>query len=148
MNPADILISEIKEAFKSSLPSATELISNRGMDLVEAGEFQDAFAGRDWETLSTEFLRVNCAALSYFTDRAFAYYLPAFMVASIKDWEESDIVPETVIFQLIPEIAGNSDIGRFQSLTEEQRQVVNSYWKYLADTHQWELAREVLSKAK
>jgi hypothetical protein len=41
------------------------------------------FRGLDWRTLHPEFLSYHSAALSFYADDGFAYFLPAFMVADV-----------------------------------------------------------------
>ena len=49
----------------------------------EPAEYALEFKGLDWRTLHPEFLSYHSAALSFFTDAAFAYFLPAFMMADV-----------------------------------------------------------------
>lgn len=46
----------------------------------EPYEYAVEFRGRDWRTLSAEFLSVNSAALSFLSDRALRYFLPAYLL--------------------------------------------------------------------
>lgn len=49
----------------------------------EPAEYALEFRGLDWRTLHPEFLAYHYPALSFFTAEAFAYFLPAFMIADV-----------------------------------------------------------------
>lgn len=49
----------------------------------EPAEYALEFKGLDWRTLHPEFLAYHYPALSFFTSEAFAYFLPAFMIADV-----------------------------------------------------------------
>jgi hypothetical protein len=49
----------------------------------EPAEYALEFSGLDWRTLHPEFLSYHHAALSFFTDEGFAYFLPAFLIADV-----------------------------------------------------------------
>jgi len=50
----------------------------------EPAEYSLEFNGFDWRTLHPRFLSYYSAALSFFTDGGFAYFLPAFMIADVR----------------------------------------------------------------
>jgi hypothetical protein len=60
----------------------------------------DYFRGRSWHYHTVKTLRRYSCALSYFTDKAFRYYLPAFMLAELKDHEVADVIWEGIEFRL------------------------------------------------
>ena len=57
----------------------------------------DYFAGRTWRGNRVVDLRFHEAALVFFTPDAFRYYLPAFLLASLDDREEADVIPDHVV---------------------------------------------------
>jgi hypothetical protein len=60
----------------------------------------DYFRGKSWRGHRAEDLRVNEAALSFFTDKAFRYWLPAFMLAELESQVEADVIAESIAFHL------------------------------------------------
>ena len=60
----------------------------------------DHFRGTTWRGHTVADLRHHSAALSFFTDAAFRYWLPAFMLASLEDPEAADIIPESIEFSM------------------------------------------------
>src|SRR5437773_5875248 len=59
----------------------------------------DYFRGTTWRGHRTQDLRKLDCALSYFTDKAFRYWLPAFMLADLESPEEADVIAESIVFQ-------------------------------------------------
>ena len=58
------------------------------------------FRGRTWRGHRVKDLREHEAALSLFTDKAFRYWLPAFMLAELEDPETADVIAGGITFQL------------------------------------------------
>lgn len=58
------------------------------------------FYGTTWEQHDALFLREHESCLSFFTAEAFCYYLPAFMLAELRDPDTADIIAEGVAFHL------------------------------------------------
>ena len=76
------LIEAIRDAFKDrSYPDNDRLCGSEYGD--EPAEYALEFKDLDWRTLHPEFLSYHYAALSFFTDEGFAYFLPAFMIADV-----------------------------------------------------------------
>jgi hypothetical protein len=67
-------------------------------------EYQDIaepFLGKQQQSITLEFALENHEALSFFTLRAFQYYLPAYMrVVLLYPGKESDILPEHLLHDL------------------------------------------------
>ena len=76
------LIVAIEEAFAGvAAPAADRIVDSRMGD--EPAEYGMEFRGTDWRRLHPEFLSYHYASLSFFTDRAFHYYLPAHLIADL-----------------------------------------------------------------
>lgn len=56
------------------------------------------FRGTTWRGHAIRDLRYHSAALSFFTDQAFRYWLPAFMLGSLEDSDTADVIPESIEF--------------------------------------------------
>jgi hypothetical protein len=90
------------------VPNRLELILTPRVDDLE---LLDAFAGKRWVEFSTKDLRLHEEALSVFTPRALAYYLPAFLTAVLLDRVEADILEDDLIGLFTPD----SDSGLWRS---------------------------------
>lgn len=63
----------------------------------ECDEIAQFFDAKRWQDLTdVEQLRYNEAALTLFTPDAFHYYLPAFMLATLHDPAEADVIPDGI----------------------------------------------------
>ena len=72
---------------------------------ISATEYDDEgvyeyFVGSDQFEHPVKELRYNSVALSFFTDEAFRYWLPAFMFAELDDPEGADIIAESIAYHL------------------------------------------------
>jgi len=66
-------------------------------------DYEDAhrcFIGTSWEEHDALFLREHESSLNFFTAEAFCYYLPAFMMAELKEPKIADIIAEGIAFHL------------------------------------------------
>lgn len=81
--PADPAAAElaglIRTAFAATPAPAPHDLSGSAQG-AEPFEYAVEFRGRDWRTLSAEFLGRHGAALSYFSPAAFRYFLPAYLL--------------------------------------------------------------------
>jgi len=76
------LIETIRTAFNDrAYPGDDQLCGSDYGD--EPAEYALEFRGLDWRTLHPELLAHHYPALSFFTAEAFAYFLPAFMIADV-----------------------------------------------------------------
>jgi hypothetical protein len=58
------------------------------------------FKGKPWQDISVADARHYHGALNVFTPEAFQYYLPAFMFASIDNYDKHDIIPDSIRYHL------------------------------------------------
>src|SRR5690349_8547569 len=56
------------------------------------------FRGLSWRGHQAGELRKHDAALSLFTDKAFRYWLPAFMLAELEEPETADVIAERIAY--------------------------------------------------
>lgn len=88
-----VLKEKIRQAFSDvKYPGDFNLVSGNEGD--EPGLVQDEFKGKsDWEKLAPEFIDQApdglSSALNFFSDEAFRFYLPAYLVADIDDQLDS-----------------------------------------------------------
>ena len=77
------IIDRIRRAFAATVrpPDAFLVGSKEG---CEPEEEVGPFRGRDWQSLEPEFLDLHYCALSFFSEGALRYFLPAFMIADVR----------------------------------------------------------------
>jgi hypothetical protein len=90
------LRARIESAFERTPAPRGEIVST----LIDDEGVSEYFGGRSWRGHAVKDLRYHEAALSFFTADAFRYFLPAFMLASIEDPVEADVIPEGIVYHL------------------------------------------------
>lgn len=96
------IIDLIGTAFSDILYPGDERIVN-GSDL-ESMEIAAFFKGRHWRELRVAQLsNAQCESLYFMSPAAYQYYLPGYMIVSLRDYENADVVPFYVFRSLMPE---------------------------------------------
>ena len=157
------LIEAIKDAFEErSYPDDGPLCGSDYGD--EPAEYALEFKGLDWRTLHPRFISYHYAALRFFTDEAFAYFLPAFLIADVLG-EAGNANPvyhltrglsEEPSFDrgvLNPEgrQPGTMDwhayvLRRLSGFRPPQRHAISRYLEYRAD-HAWDFTADKINAA-
>jgi hypothetical protein len=92
------VIRTIKTAFAGMpYPSGGRITPNNTHDYLMV---EKDFANKQWEDISLEFMPKHYDALCFMTDEAYRYYLPAFMIQILYNYEEADMAVITVISSL------------------------------------------------
>lgn len=126
------LRTQIREAFADT-PVPAGLLAP--MPYYDGTEGTEEFFGKKWTSLDdVEFLRLHCDALFFFTDGAFRYYLPAFMLAVLDHPRTSDRIGSTVISTLTRSESEDADSfrKRVDGFSIEQRCVIAQFISHLA----------------
>lgn len=121
---ADGVRHEIEFAFDKT-PSPGQLQSD--VSVMEADEgVADYFLGTTWKKHTVEQLRNHRCALFYFTDRAFRYWLPAFMLAVLEDPDTAELIAEFIDarFKL------DASEAMIQTFTKSERLAVISFLEW------------------
>ncbi len=129
-----LLVQAIQRTFQSiTLPSENEISIGSSLESLNIAK---AFSGKKWSELPVEFLRYNASALVFFTDKAFYYYLPAYLIACITDYKVADIVPLDVIILLFPDEKFKDTFERrIRLFTLEQKRVIREFLLYMDAAH-------------
>ena len=86
------LIKEIQEAFKDRKRPSTANLCRTGDD----EGVSEHFYGTKWQEHDAECLRNHSVALTFFNPEAFCYYLPAFLIESLKNKDLGSWVPDAL----------------------------------------------------
>jgi hypothetical protein len=105
----DDLIQLIEEAFADA-----EFPGDRLDDIASSGNLDGrdaervgAFLGKHWHNLSAEFLKRHCTIeFCFLTPKAFRFYLPAYLIGSIRHPVRSTSWTNTVYYHLYPPLTG------------------------------------------
>lgn len=144
----DELIALIEQAFADTVyPEGAKITDCSWQNCDECREIAEAFAGKHWTAvIHARFLREHYAALSLFQPTAFRFYLPAFMLVTLKSRADLWMIPENLEYHLTPpETEGPfaedwfSKFGetkldywthRMSGFTAEQKQAIKAFLKY------------------
>jgi hypothetical protein len=95
----------------------------------------DYFAGTTWRGHDATDLRCHSAAFSYFTPEAFHYWLPAFMIAAVRDPRSADVILDNIPSVVAPEHPydwreRDREHDTWRRFTQPQRDAVAAYLRY------------------
>lgn len=134
---------QIERSFESTeYPGHDKLVYDNTGYHLECSEIATAFKDKHWKDIPLDLLRYHSAALSFFTPEAYSFFLPAYLLATLDDYFEADVIPGSVIFSLIPPtdpqdvaIYGELSRRRLQALRPEQREAIRSFLEFLKREH-------------
>lgn len=127
----------IRQAFKDTPAPAPDDMS-RSVQGDEPYEYAVEFRGKRWSDLSVAFLSFHSAALSFFSDAAFRYFIPAFMLADLSGAEWNGDPVFALTHGLAKEDAEKEDTfdwaaiakRRFAPFSADERQAVAAYLEH------------------
>lgn len=104
----------------------------------ECDEIAEYFGGQPWQQFAsiTE-LRYHSDALALFSNVAFHYYLPAFMIATLRDAVAADVIPDNIVYSFRCEL-GQAARGRLELFSQTQRAVVAEFLEMLYENGDFE----------
>ncbi len=104
-------------------------------DCLECAEIAEYFRGTSWRVHSLAKLWEHHAALSLFTPDAFHYFLPAFMLATLEQPREADLIPHSIAFHFTRGLSDEEQFTqRFSRFSTAQRQAVAAFLREYAAT--------------
>ncbi|HEX7680876.1 MAG TPA: DUF6714 family protein [Thermoanaerobaculia bacterium] len=112
------------------IPRHAEITKHR---CAECDEIAAYFADRPWQELTNvDELRYHADALHLFSNKAFHYYLPAFMCVTLATPDAADVIPGKIVFSFECEFGARSR-DRLALFSSHQRKVVGEFIAILAD---------------
>ncbi len=92
---------------------------------------------RTGEIIMLKTLECMNLSLTFFSSPAFRYYLPAFMLASIRDPVRADVIDSGIIFHLERAVTGEND--RLNAFSPQEREAVARFVEWYRDSDDfWE----------
>ncbi len=129
----DLLYRQIEDAFSFVKYPATDRIS---VETYDDEGTADHFCNTSWQDHELEETSVLCSCLWYFTPKAFCYFLPAFMLASLRSPVFMTECWGNILAQLVP-TPSSSDSTRpkeiLSRLSHDQRILVLQFLKSCND---------------
>jgi len=112
MISSSIVLEKLTSSFQAlPYPGDLNLVYDNTGNHLECVEIQQTFAGKHWSELSQETLIRESSALAFLTPEAFRFYLPAYLSNVVRDFDESDALPETSVYYLTLPVEADSLIN-------------------------------------
>ena len=144
--PKEQVAAQIEAAFAATPSPGTEYDDISATKYDDEG-IVDYFRDTTWSGHRVQDLRYHEAALSFFTDKAFRYWLPAFMLAELESPVEADIIVEGMTFQLTE---ANGADARLREFAPDELEAIASFCDECAqrydDIHCRDAARAVRAR--
>jgi hypothetical protein len=112
----DKLRRRVVEVFPKVEPLGLDELT--GHRCEECDELRDLFFRKKWWELDREVVRENYGQLSLFQPKTYKYYLPAFILEALDNFNDSDEVLEFFIYGWLP-----SKYPRLQTNLERKRSI-------------------------
>ena len=138
-------IDRIEAAFASvPAPDDTQLLHPQCRD---DGDIVDFYGLRDRNQLTDDLIIRNYAAPSFFSEEAFQYYMPAFMIWSLKNHDTVEYAPESTLRAFDPSGPDPAfQISKFALFTGPQRAaVIDFLWAFSGEPDLGPIADDALA---
>lgn len=136
-----MIIQEIKTAFGDMpYPAAEYIVNDWGGSDLERKRIREEFSGyENWLDVPRELLLQERDALPLFEPQGFRFYLPAYMLFAIEDYDGADTIPESIVHSLTLPDAGMELYEfvreRLMLFDEVQRKALLHFLEYLEIHH-------------
>lgn len=137
---------EVEEAFKKKAPpSADQIVASL---YPEPMQIRDYFAGRAWWELSLkgfeeDYIGDPSACLTFMTPVGIGYYLPAYLLLAVEQYEEGDVLTQSLAYRLSLYISKDETYG-LSSLSIEKQTAIASVLQFLWEEYEDEGAVEAI----
>jgi hypothetical protein len=86
-------------------PDERNLVYDNSSHNTEGNEIKRFFCGKTVQELrvSTDLLVANSQSIFFLTEEAYRYYLPAFILCTLDNWNASDSIPQAVLYSFLPD---------------------------------------------
>ena len=90
-------------------PGHERIVPSRPYLDLEREQIRDTFKGKMWQTINFQYLEENydgdkASCLNFMTEESFRYYLPAYMLICIHNYQESDVLYDYLFSSLTKEM--------------------------------------------
>lgn len=127
-------IVEIEIAFSGLNPPGDEKLLHP--QCMDDGDISDFYGELDRRQLTDDTIIGNYAAPSFFSAEAFQYYMPAFMIWSLKHHDTVEYAPESTIRAFDPTGSGPGlyefQVSKYALFTQRQRAAVVRFLQALS----------------
>ena len=136
------LVQEIESAFSHvPYPGDNNIVYDISGHDLESVSIAEAFKGKHWKTLPSEFLRYHSSSLFFLSASGFRFYLPAYLLISILQFKVKDgfmIINDTIANLNPPQSAGvqmNYFLQKVHDFTPEQKLAVKHFLIFMQEAY-------------
>lgn len=135
MTPESI-IGQIEAAFAASKRPPNDALLHP--DCHDSQDIEAFYAQTDWRSVPDELIAHENAALCFFSPKAFAYFLPAYLVWTLKNFKTSGfITSDNTIYALDPGFPTaelyDFAVSKYSDLDQAQRDAIVSFLTLMAE---------------
>lgn len=136
------LRSQIHEAFANvPYPGNSSLTGLPDIN-PDKHRLEKAFCGKDWRQLiNVKFVHRYYDCVSYFTDAAYFYFLPAYLITVLEYYDDAHMLPLSVLGELSSVLHTQRGKGsdwakrRDAMYTTAQKRAIAAFLEYIRDEH-------------
>jgi hypothetical protein len=115
---SDPLVLQIVGSFGGmSYPGDDHIVYDNSDAHVECFHVKRALVGRNWCDVPLEVLAGLRSALAFLSPEGYRFYMPAFMVLSIVDYDGADVISGEIVQSLTP--PRDTDVDALRALAQE-----------------------------
>jgi hypothetical protein len=139
----------IRRAFDGTAYPGDANIAYGTSEDLERQQIAADFRGKSWRDVDLAFVRryvgADAACLAFMSSDAFRYFLPAFLLITIDEFESIDLVGPSTVHYLTPwhdesdEAMRTYEEQRFGAFTPAQQEAIELFLEYMRDVHRDDL---------
>jgi hypothetical protein len=122
---------------KTEPPSAAKITSH---DCEECDVVRDDFRNLKWWSANSELIDYHFGDLPLFTPEAYHYFLPAFLLRALENFETDNLVLQFCIYSLTPTDTPTDDpwySARLNRFTPEEMSVISDFLECIRDDEEF-----------
>lgn len=131
-------------------PGDDRLVYDTSGCCLECKDVAAAFRGKHWKEIPLDVLRYHSSAIFFLTPEAYRFYLPAYLIAGSVNYDEADVIPDSVVFSITPP-SDERDFDdyrrKMEGFTPLQRKALRSFLEFLKKHHAEDFPLGELDKA-
>lgn len=137
---------KINKAFDSAVYPGDKNIGDQPPGVcLETDAIVEFFHGKQWQDITLEELQEGykgdaSACLAFMTPEAYRFYVPAYMLIALSNYNEADVTADTAINSFIPPDESSADMyqwweQRVGGFPPEQRETIIAFLEYMQGAH-------------
>jgi hypothetical protein len=140
----------IAETFgQARYPGGSNLVADQSGKHPDYQEVYDAFRGKHWLDVDLDTLRYHYDDFFLMTSEAYRFYLPAYMRATVLEYDLADNIPGSVVFSLTLPDSPGTDMDWFLStmsgFSQAQKRTIVEFLRFLIEYHNGDFPEDELA---